>query len=131
MDVSGSARLDHPVEAALPVIADLGTYPSWLRIVRAAEPAVPHPGDEGGPAWMVELGGRLGPFGRTKRVRMVRVLDGDRGPVRFERLEHDGRQHGAWVLTGELEPVEGACSVRMALHYGGSRWLPVLDAVLR
>src|SRR3954453_5836734 len=114
MDVTGTARLDHPVEAALPGIADLGPYLSSLRIVRSAAAAVPDPGDEGRPAWMVELGARLGPFGRTRRVRMVRVEDGDGGPVRFERLEHDGRQHGAWVLTGELEPVECACSVRMA-----------------
>src|SRR5688500_11916467 len=86
-------------------VADLGTYPRWLGIVHAAVPAsAGDAGDEVGPAWSVEIGARLGPLRRTKRVRMVRVVCDEPTAVRFERVEDDGREHSAWVLQADLRP---------------------------
>ena len=133
VDLDASARLASPPERAWPFVADLGTYADWLGIVRRADPADRHDGDTG-PAWIVELGARIGPLWRTKRVRMVRVEAQEPSAVRFERVEHDGRSHSAWVLAGALENADddgGGCRLTMHLHYGGARWLPLVDLVLR
>ena len=134
MDVEARARLAVPPERAHAVLADLATYPAWLGIVQRAEPAGAHPEDTG-PAWWVDIGARLGPLRRTKRVRMVRTGCEVPDRVRFERVEHDGRTHPEWILTGLLEPVRGTggregSELSMHLHYGGSRSLPVADVVL-
>lgn len=115
------------------MLEDLSTYPSWLTIVGSATPAPAHP-DDVGPAWAVEIVGRIGPLVRRKRVRMVRV-DHDRvaGLVRFERQEHDGRSHNEWVLTGAAvrDPAdEGNTDVTVGLHYGGSARIPGADLLL-
>ena len=132
MDVDARARLTASCADAYEVIADLATYPRWLGIVRTAEPADARAGDAG-PAWMVELGARVGPFWRTKRVRMVRMVNDAPHDVRFERHEHDGGSHSAWLLSGSLQPGDDGegCRLAMHLHYGGARWLPLVDVVLR
>ena len=142
MDLTASASLPAGPEAVAAWIEDLGTYPSWLAIVAAARP------DEGraheaGPAWLVELGARVGPLRRTKRVRMVRVIRTARH-IRFERQEGDGRDHGAWVLDADLTDASGptdrpgrpGTELAMALHYSarsglGSAWMGLLEPVLR
>jgi hypothetical protein len=112
-------------------VADLGRYPEWLDIVPRAEPADAHPEDPG-PAWTVTLRGRLGPLARAKRLRMVRVVCDAPSNVRFERMEHDGREHAPWVMTAAVEAggvgedgadqdSEGSSSLlQMYLHYGGT-----------
>jgi hypothetical protein len=116
------------------VIGDLATYASWLEIVRSADPA-PAEGGDPGPAWSVVLQGRIGPLRRTKRLRMVRSVD-DELSVRFERRELDDRSHSPWVLDASIEPADveadqtDMVTLRMALHYGGSLWVPVLDRLL-
>src|SRR5690606_1974484 len=67
------ADLEAPVspEALFRAVEDLSGYPRWLDMVRRAEPVEPIEGDEG-PAWAVELRGRIGPLARSKRLRMVR-----------------------------------------------------------
>lgn len=130
MDLTGDARLPAPPERVFAEVADLAGYPAWLSIVRAAVPDPPRP-DDPGPAWLVELGARVGPFTRTKRVRMVRVEHRPPEHARFERREGDGRPHGAWVLDAALAPAaDGGTALRMHLHYGGGAWLPGLDLVL-
>lgn len=104
-------------------IDDLGRYPEWLDIVPRAEPARTHP-DDVGPAWLVTLRGRLGPLARAKRLRMVRTVHDPPTVVRFERMEHDGRQHAAWVLTAEVaeddaETADRSCQLAVRLHYDG------------
>lgn len=112
-------------------IDDLSDYPQWLDIVSRAVPAEGHP-DDVGPAWSVTLRGRLGPFARAKRLRMVRMAHDPPRLVGFERMEHDGRQHPAWVLRAEVhasEPsaagtiptdaTDPASKLVMHLHYGG------------
>jgi hypothetical protein len=131
LDARTTVRAQHHEVVA--VLADLGTYPSWLGIVASATPEADDDADaatasDAPRAWSVELAGRIGPFTRTKRVRMVRTtLDPDDGRVRFERRELDGRTHNDWVLTGEAAE-DGR--VHVHLHYGG-RSLPGADLLLR
>ncbi|HUP86576.1 MAG TPA: SRPBCC family protein [Acidimicrobiales bacterium] len=124
MDLDARATLDADPDAVLSALADLSTYPHWLTIVASAivEPDV----DD---AWSVELAGRIGPFTRRKRVRMVRTeLDPAARAVRFERREQDGRTHNEWVLAGTTTP---AADLHIHLHYGGGRQLPGADFLLR
>src|SRR5690606_30121098 len=69
-DVDVTATLDAPCspEDLFPWVADLDRYPQWLDIVPRAVPVDAH-ADDAGPAWSVDLRGRLGPFARSKRLR--------------------------------------------------------------
>jgi len=131
VDLDATADLDLDRDRVFAALEDLATYPHWLTIVGAARPAPAH-ADDVGPAWSVELVGRIGPFTRTKRVRMVRTAcDTTAGTVRFERVEHDGRTHNRWILTAEATPRDGRTRVHVHLHYGGGRTLPGADLLLR
>jgi hypothetical protein len=87
-------------------------------------------GDDGFPAWTVELRGRLGPLARSKRLRMVRTGHEPPGQVTFERREVDGRSHSPWVLRAEVEPLAEGSRLTMHLHYGGGMWGSVLERLL-
>ncbi|MGI9595664.1 MAG: SRPBCC family protein, partial [Acidimicrobiales bacterium] len=123
------------------VVGDLTTYPHWLDVVSEAEPT-----DEDDEAWLVTLRARVGPFSRSKRLRMVRAVHA-RAPsaevstVRFERRETDGRRHSDWVLGAEVGPAAQVgpaaggdgpmiSEVRLELIYDGSMWSGMLDGVL-
>lgn len=110
-------------------VEDLGRYPQWLDIVPRADPVDALP-DDPGPAWSVDLRGRLGPFARAKRLRMVRTAHDAPSHARFERMEHDGRDHSPWVLDARVHPTDGGARLVMSLHYGGRLWVPVLDRLL-
>ena len=129
MDVT--ATLDAPCSPAtlFAWIDDLGHFPSWLDIVARAEPVEADPGDPG-PAWEVDLRGRLGPLARSKRLRMVRVVHADARSARFERRELDGRRHSPWVLEAVVEPAADASRLTMSLHYGGGLLGPVVERLL-
>lgn len=130
MDIEGTVVLDAAPDRVFTEVADLATYPHWLGIVHDAV-SVPAHDQDPGPAWSVELGARLGPLRRTKRVRMVRTEQVVPELVRFERSEHDGRDHSPWVLTAEVGP-DGTGSVLVVrLHYGGSGRVPGIEALLR
>ena len=109
-------------------IDDLDRYPSWMRLVHAAE-RVDDPDDR--PAWTVELRARVGPLARSKRLRMVRSETVADQLVVFERAELDGRVHARWALRAELEPTPGGSVLTMRLSYSGSLWTGgLLDRVL-
>jgi hypothetical protein len=110
-------------------VNDLGRYPQWLDIVPRAEPVAAIDGDPG-PAWEVDLRGRLGPFARSKRLRMVRSVEEAPTAVTFERMEHDGRSHSPWVLRADVEPTGDGSRLTMRLHYGGGLFGPVLERLL-
>jgi hypothetical protein len=111
-------------------VEDLTSYPAWLTIVPRAEVTEPGDRDEG-PAWLVELRGRIGPLARSKRLRMVRTVYEAGRRVRFERRELDGREHSAWVLEASVH-ADGAhaSTLEMALHYGGSFGGSMLEKLL-
>ena len=123
-------RLEVPCEPAelYGHVDDLERYPSWMRLVHAAE-RVDDP--EGRPAWMVELRARVGPLARSKRLRMVRTEAAAGRLVAFERAELDGRVHARWALRADLEPTASGSVLTMHLSYGGSLWTGgLLDRVL-
>jgi len=131
MDLRADATLPCPPARARRELEVLDHYPEWLGIVLAVRPADRDPADPG-PAWWVDLGARLGPLRRGKRVRMARVVAGPTH-VRFERRELDDVDHPPWVLDVVLaaqgrEPP--ATFATLTLHYGGAAWVPLLDAVL-
>lgn len=130
MDVTETLDVAAGPEALFAWVATLDRYPDWLDIVARAEPTAPDDGDPG-PAWLVDLRGRLGPLSRAKRLRMVRTRHEPHGRAVFERREVDGRSHSPWVLDATVEPVEAGARLTMRLHYGGGLWGPVLERMLR
>lgn len=129
MDVVASLEAPVAPSALFPWIADLSRYPEWLSIVPRAIAEDPEATDQG-PAWSVDLRGRVGPFSRAKRLRMVRTEHLDAERVRFERAECDGRTHSPWVLDADIVPADGGSLLTMRLHYGGRLWMSVLDRLL-
>jgi len=126
------AELDAPCspEALYARVDDLADYPGWLEIVERAEPVSAHRDDDGDAAWLVDLRGRIGPLARSKRLRMVRTERRAPQVVRFERREHDGRNHSDWILEGTVEPTDGGSRLVMRLHYGGTFGGSVLEHLL-
>jgi hypothetical protein len=135
--VDVTADLDAPVTPAalFQVVEELDRYPAWLDIVPRAERADAAAGDAG-PAWTVDLRGRVGPIARSKRLRMVRTVHRPDSLVRFERAELDGRQHSPWVLTAEVSPGRESVApgpgsrLVVRMHYGGGLFGPVLERIL-
>lgn len=100
-----------------------------MPLVHDVDP-IPGP-DDAPPAWIVELQAKVGPFTRSKRLRMVRTVHRPGERVRFERSEADDRSHAPWVLTADLEPLGDATRLTMTLRYGGRLWTGgVLERVL-
>lgn len=135
-DVHVRALLDAPVttDALFAWVGDLARYPAWLDIVRSAEPLPAGPGDP--PAWDVVLQARVGPFRRSKRLRMERTGVEEGRWARFERREADGRQHARWSLDAHLDELDGgdaaspATRLLMDLRYDGALWSPPLEYLL-
>jgi hypothetical protein len=129
VEVTAVLDAHSPPATLFAVVEDLGRYPSWLDLVPRAVPADAAPGDAG-PAWSVDLRGRLGPLARSKRLRMVRTAHEPPVRARFERVEVDGRRHSPWVLTVDVAPTATGSHLTMTLHYGGGLFGPVLERVL-
>jgi len=118
------------------LVDELTGYPRWMPLAHRVEVADADP--DGQPAWEIELRARLGPFARSKRLRMVRTVhepDGPCGPgggrVRYERSEHDGRSHSPWVLDATVFAHGTGSRLEMVLHYGGALWTGgVMEKVL-
>jgi hypothetical protein len=134
VDVHAELDADSSRHALFAWVDDLGRYPQWLEIVPRAEPTASE-ANELGPAWIVDLRGRLGPLARTKRLRMVRTSHEPDTSVTFERREVDGRSHSPWVLHVEVADVgddaEQRSRLAVQLHYGGRFTGTVLERLLR
>lgn len=108
----------------------LDAYPAWLPLVHSAQQVEAAAGDPG-PAWTVELRAKVGPFARSKRLRMVRVEHVADRRVVFARRELDGRDHAVWELAADLGTTHPGTELTMHLRYGGSLWTGgVLERVL-
>ena len=109
-------------------LSTLDRYPRWMRLVHRADAL---PDDDGRPAWRVELRARVGPFARSKQLRMVRTVHEPPRHVRFERVQDDDRDHAAWILSATVDEVEGGALVVTELSYSGALWgSSVLERVL-
>jgi hypothetical protein len=126
MDLVIDLELPHPPADVVPFVKDLGVYPRWMGLVHAVTPDAR--ADE--PAWSVELRAKVGPFARSKRLRMVRTVDDSPTHVRFERKECDTNSHGTWILDARLS---GTSTTRLTVHlqYEGRLWSTVVERVLR
>ena len=125
MDVTADLDAPHSPARVFRWVEDLERYTHWLDIVPRVVDA------PGGDAWLVDLRARLGPFARSKRLRMVRTRHEPDHAVRFEREERDGRSHSPWVLDATVEPRDGGSRLTMHLHYGGGLLGPVVERLLR
>jgi hypothetical protein len=133
MEIERRRMLPGPPERAFGFIDDLAAYPQWMDLVHqvsASEPDTSSP--DAGPTWNVDLQAQVGPFARSKRLRMVRTVHRPPSEVVFERREIDGRTHSPWVLRATLSTTsDGATELVMTLTYGGSLWTgAVLQRVL-
>ena len=103
--------------------------PGWLRLVHEATP------DDAGrrPAWSVEIRARVGPFARSKRLRMERLA--------VRTGSNSWRSSGPrWTAVNtpagrcsvEVDPTaESSSLVTMHLAYDGALWTGgLLDRVL-
>lgn len=124
MRTTESVIVPAPAADVYPYVVDLATYPRWLPLVHAADPVASD-------AWSVELRARVGPFARSKVLRMALTeVVADRLAV-FERDEIDGRDHARWALRAELAPLDQGTEVTMHLAYDGRLWTGgILERVL-
>ena len=123
-----------PASELFTYVEDLDQYTVWMPLVHTVELA------PDGAAWNVELRAKVGPFARSKRLRMVRSVHVPNREVVFERAETDGRHHAPWVMRALLEefessdegsPPEVRTRLTMTLRYGGSLWTGgVMERVL-
>lgn len=123
-----TADIEAPPQRVFDIVSDLETYAEWLEIVDSAEPA-PADSSDRGPAWFVTIKAKIGPFARSKRLRMVRV-DQTESSARFERHELDGRTHSAWTMESVVEEGPKGSNVSMDLRYDGGLWDGPLDVIL-
>lgn len=145
MDLEASLRTAATPADVLAFVAELDKYPRWMSLVHSATRVAGAPE----PTWDVELRAKVGPFARSKRLRMVRTTFevGDATRIVFERRETDGRQHAAWRLAvtvqrdsalagGTTTPgssVAGATGTHLAmqLHYDGRFFVSVVESILQ
>lgn len=128
-----TADLNAPPQRVFEMLSDLTQYPEWLDLVADAEPAPAADGDTG-PAWFITLRAKVGPFARSKRLRMQRTVADEPTHLVFERREIDGREHAGWTLEVQIDdaaaPAPGPTPVTVELRYDGGLWTAPLEGVL-
>ncbi|MFA5564366.1 MAG: hypothetical protein WC184_00540 [Acidimicrobiia bacterium] len=112
-------------------VGTLERYPQWLGIVSQVVPDQGSDGDHE-TAWLVDISAKVGPFTRSKRLRMVRSEYLENESAIFERVELDGRDHGEWILKAEVERegTNGGSQLEMSLTYNGKLWGAMLEPIL-
>ncbi|MGY6500514.1 MAG: SRPBCC family protein [Acidimicrobiales bacterium] len=128
MELTADLEATCPPEELFGWVDDLTRYTRWLGLVHRVEPNGSSADPE--PSWTVDLRASVGPFARTKRLRMVRTAHETPRRVRFERREVDGREHGAWELLAEVDDTPFGSRLTMTLRYDGRFWGPALGAIL-
>lgn len=123
MDIRVDVNLPCSAKELWPFIDDLAQYPSWMGLVYTVVP-------EGEGVWQVELRGKIGPFARSKRLRMIQVETSEPHHIRFERQENDGRSHSDWVLDAQVTEVGSASTLNMTLRYSGRLFSSVVERAL-
>ena len=139
MQIERDTEVAGTPERAFALVDDLSAYHRWMDLVHEVHEM---PATEDQRTWDVELRAQVGPFARSKRLRMVRTVHEPGRRVVFERAEIDGRRHSSWILSATLNPVSKPVSkpessdaehtrLVMALTYGGNLWTgAVLQRVL-
>ncbi|MET0325254.1 MAG: SRPBCC family protein [Ilumatobacteraceae bacterium] len=112
------------IEGATPAslfahVETLDRYPPWMRLIHRVEPVEP---DHDRPAWRVELRARVGPFARSKSLRMVRTVYEADHVARFERVQDDERDHAEWILMATVDAAGDGATLVTELTYTGKLW---------
>lgn len=129
MEILRQVTLAAPPAKVFAYVDDLDRYPDWMDLVHAVDAQQTAPGEP--PAWEVELRAQVGPFARSKRLRMIRTEHDVANVVTFERAETDGKRHSTWVLRSSLDGTAESTTLVMRLVYGGNLWTgAVLQRVL-
>jgi carbon monoxide dehydrogenase subunit G len=130
MHVQSSVTLVASTPEVFPFVSHLDRYQEWMPLVHRAH----HDSDD---AWVVELRAKVGPFARSKRLRMQRTecveptSPLEDGYVVFVRRELDGKSHSPWILTVRIHAKNGGSRVDVDLEYQGSLWSGgILEQVL-
>jgi hypothetical protein len=123
VDIRVDVNLPCSAKELLPFIDDLAQYPAWMGLVHTVI-------SEGEDVWQVELRGKIGPFARSKRLRMIQVETSEPHHIRFERQENDGRSHSDWVLDAQVTEVGSASTLNMTLRYSGRLFSSVVERAL-
>ena len=121
MEIERHAVLPATAERAFALVDDLSAYPAWMDLVHAVRDV----SADDRRAWDVELQAQVGPFARSKRLRMVRVVHDPPRRVVFERAEVDDRQHSSWVLAADLDPMlspTDSTVARVEVVHSRERW---------
>jgi len=137
MDIEAGLTTAASVDEVLKYVDDLAVYPEWMSLVHSATRDVGAPE----PTWNVELRASVGPFARSKRLRLVRTVN-ERDRIVFERREIDGRTHAMWRLTvtiasglgaatSRVDDGVGATTLTMQLHYDGRFFVGVVESILQ
>ncbi|MEY4068936.1 MAG: hypothetical protein RLZZ332_1272 [Actinomycetota bacterium] len=138
MELSATLRTTAPVSTVLGYVRELDAYPQWMSLAHTATPEL----GSNPVAWSVELRARVGPFARSKRLRMVRtVMQVDAASpaantpspahIVFERHELDGRSHAQWRLAVTVSPTSEGSELAMHLSYDGRFFVGVVESILR
>ena len=121
MDVTANVEVPVSAEKLFNYVSDLQNYESWLEMVYSVKSSdYDSTSSQDLKFWTVELRARLGPFARSKRLRMVRTRCEAPYSVVFERAENDGLSHSAWVLSATVSQTDSGSSLQTNLHYSGS-----------
>ncbi len=131
-----TTTIEAPRSRVLAVLGDVATYDRWLDVVHRVDPDPT--GAPDGSAWFFTLRARIGPFARSKRLRVVErpAPSDDAGAtvdrVRLERCELDGRDHADWTFDASLSDAARPhdTDLTLTLAYGGRLWTAALNAVL-
>lgn len=127
--------IDAPPHDVLEWVSDLARFPHWTKVLyRVFDEPVDGPRRPDAPrAWQVELRGKIGPFARSKRLRMVEEPTGTDGHIRFRRQEIDATDHGTWILDVKVERGRTSASSHLTavFEYDGRLWSAAVERLLR
>ncbi|MBM3638034.1 MAG: hypothetical protein FJW98_01200 [Actinobacteria bacterium] len=124
MRLDESVHVPAALELVRPHVEDLARYNAWMPLVHSVEQV-------DATTWNVELRAKVGPFARSKRLRMTKTVD---EPTRivFQRNEVDGKSHAPWLLFVTLRVHQAETLVSVEIEYHGTLWTGgLLDKVLR
>ncbi len=138
MHLEASLHTPATPQQVLAFVDELDKYPQWMALVHSAVRV----SDAATPTWLVELRAKVGPFARSKRLRMERTthdvvgLTADSktgaGRIVFERRENDARQHAAWRLEVIVTTAaDSTTNLVMHLHYDGKLFVSVVESILQ
>ena len=127
MKTAVSVSLGSSVERVFDYLCDLNSYSEIIPLVHEVVPSVA----AGERVWDVELRAKVGPFARSKRLRMTRSVCEPYERIVFVRDESDGRDHADWTLTVNVDGAQSMCNLEIILEYGGRLWTAgVMERIL-